>query len=281
MVPPLYHVLTQDSLMFFHANSLRLAYDDRGTGLPLVFLHAFPLNRSMWAPQVAVLSQHFRTIAIDLRGHGESDAPLWNFSLDDYADDVRALLDYLDIPQAVLVGLSMGGYVSFAFSRKYGNRLKALVLADTRAQADSPEGRTGRFHLAQTAYGQGTGAVAETMLPKLLGPTSLKNKSDLVEFVRRTIHHTPVSGILVDLMAMADRADSVAHLRTITCPTLVVVGQEDHTTPLADAQLMAAAIPGARLAVIPAAGHLSNLEQPDVFNDLVQDFVEALRAEAC
>ena len=260
--------------MFCNANGIRLAYDDQGTGLPLVFLHAFPLNRSMWTPQMTALSRHFRTIALDLRGHGESDAPLWNFSLDQYADDVCALLDYLAVPQVVLIGLSMGGYVSFAVSRKYGSRLKALVLADTRAQADSQEGRTGRFHLAQTAYGTGSNAVAEAMLPKLLGPTSLKNKPELVESVRSTIHQAPVSGILVDLMAMAARPDSVAHLRTITCPTLVVVGQEDHTTPLADARLMAAEIPGARLAVIPAAGDLSNLEQPDVFNDLLRSFAE-------
>ena len=172
----------------------------------------------------------------------------------------------------------MGGYVGFAISRKYGDRLKGLVLADTRAQADSPEGRTGRFNLAQTAYGKGTDAVADIMLPKLLGATSLQQKPELVDYVRRTIRDTPVSGILVDLMAMANRPDSVAHLRALTCPTLVVVGQEDHTTPLADAQVMATEIPGARLAVIPAAGHLSNLEQPEVFNDLVRNFVEELRA---
>lgn len=264
--------------MFFDTNGIRLAYDDHGAGLPLVFLHAFPLNRSMWSPQVTALSRQFRTITVDLRGHGESDAPLWNFSLDHYADDVCALLDHLAIPQAVLVGLSMGGYVSLAFSRTYGNRMMGLVLADTRAQADSPEGRTGRLNLAQTAYKQGTDAVADIMLPKLLGATSLRQNPQLVEYVRQMIRQTPVSGVLVDLMAMADRPDSVAHLRTLTCPTLVVVGQEDHTTPLADAHVMTMEIPGARLAVIPAAGHLSNLEQPDVFNDLVRNFVEELRA---
>ncbi|HNC83389.1 MAG TPA: alpha/beta fold hydrolase [Nitrospira sp.] len=264
--------------MFFQTQDIRLAYDDRGSGVPLVFLHAFPLNRSMWAPQVAALSTQFRTIALDFRGHGESDAPLWSFSLEQYADDVAALLDHLNIPQAVLVGLSMGGYVSLAFSKKYGDRLRALVLADTRAQEDSPEGKRGRFHLAQTAYTQGTEAVANTMLPKLLGATSLKNKSELVEQIRRTIKHTPVSGILVDLMAMAERSDSVAHLTAISCPTLVVIGDEDHTTSLVDAQIMASHIPNARLAVIPAAGHLSNCEQPELFNDLLRGFVEGVRA---
>ena len=263
--------------MFFHANGLRLAYDDQGAGLPLVFLHAFPLNRSMWTPQVAALSRQFRTITIDLRGHGDSDAPLWDFSLDHYADDVCALLDHLAVPQAVLIGLSMGGYVSLAFFRKYGHRLKALVLADTRAQADSTDGQAGRFHLAQTAFRQGGEAVANIMLPKLLGPTSLRTNHGLVQYVRKTIFHAPVSGIVVDLMAMAARPDSVPHLRTITCPAFIVIGQEDTTTPLADAELMAAEITGARLVIIAAAGHLSNLEQPDVFNDLVKTFVGGLR----
>lgn len=263
--------------MFFHSQGIRLAYDDEGSGLPLVFLHAFPLNRSMWKPQISALSARFRTIAMDFRGHGESDAPLWSFSLDDYADDVTALLDHLHIPEAVLVGLSMGGYVSLAFSRKYGHRLRGLVLADTRAQADSPEGRMARFHLAQTALTQGTEAVAKTMLPKLLGATSLKNNPVLVESIRRTIHSTPVSGILVDLMAMAARPDSVGQLPAISCPTLVVIGAEDQTTPLVDAQLMAREIPHARLAVIPAAGHLSNCEQPEQFSELLREFVEGLR----
>ncbi|MGC3974196.1 MAG: alpha/beta fold hydrolase [Nitrospira sp.] len=264
--------------MFFQTQGIRLAYDDEGSGLPIVFLHAFPLNRSMWTPQIKALSTQFRTIAVDLRGHGESDAPLWSFSLDQYADDVAALLDHLNIPQAVLVGLSMGGYVSLAFSRTYGNRLIGLVLADTRAQADSPEGRTGRFHLAQIAYTQGTEAVANTMLPKLLGTTSLRNKPELVESIRRTIRHNPVSGILVNLMAMAERRDSVAHLSAILCPTLIVMGEEDHTTPLVDAQLLASHIPNARLAVIATAGHVSNCEQPELFNDLLRGFVEEVRS---
>jgi len=183
----------------------------------------------------------------------------------------------LHIPKAVLVGLSMGGYVSLAFSRKYGHRLRGLVLADTRAQADSPEGRMGRFHLAQTALTQGTEVVANTMLPKLLGTTSLNNNLELVETIRRTIHRTPVNGILVDLMAMAARPDSVAQLPAISCPTLIVIGAEDQTTPLVDAQLMAREIPHARLAIIPAAGHLSNCEQPERFSELLREFVEGLR----
>ena len=151
-------------------NGITLAYDDNGTGLPIVFLHAFPLNRTMWAAQVETLSPHFRIITIDLRGHGESDAPLWQYTLDQAADDVRALLDHLAIQQAVFVGLSMGGYILFAFYRKYAARVMGLVLADTRAQADTAEGKDGRFQMAQIAYNKGSSAIAEIMIPKLLSP---------------------------------------------------------------------------------------------------------------
>ena len=258
-------------------NGINIAYSDQGTGTPLIFLHAFPLNRTMWKPQEGPLSRQCRVVTVDLRGHGESDAPLWRFSLEQYADDVAGLMDHLSIQQAVLVGLSMGGYVGFAFYRKYAQRVRGLVLADTRAQADSDEARTGRFNLAQTAFRQGPGPVADAMIPKLLRPTSLKKGSDRVAQLRRIIETTEISGIIVDLIAMADRPDSLPLLPHITCPALVIVGDEDHTTPPADAQLIAQGIPGARLAVIAGAGHLSNLEQPEQFNTLVSDFVAGLK----
>jgi 3-oxoadipate enol-lactonase len=265
--------------VFFQHQDIRLGYDDQGSGLPVVFLHAFPVNRSMWVDQASALSSQFRIITIDLRGHGESDAPLWFFTLDDYAEDVRALLDHLHIPHAILVGLSMGGYVSLAFYRRYAERVKGLVLADTRAQADSPEGRKARFHLAQTASRNGVAAVAEAMLPKLLGSTALKTRTELIERVRRMILSTSVNGIAADLMAMAARPDSTSLLASVSCPTVVIVGEEDHTTPLSDARLIADGIPGAKLATIDSAGHLSNVEQPDSFNEIVMEFLAPL-AEA-
>ena len=133
-------------------NNIALAFNDQGTGLPIIFLHAFPLNRTMWAEQEAALSSQFRVITIDLRGHGESDAPLWHYSVDQAADDVIGLLDHFSIQQAVFVGLSMGGYVLFALYRKYAERVQGLVLSDTRAQAYTVEGKEARFQMAQTAY---------------------------------------------------------------------------------------------------------------------------------
>ncbi|HJR76121.1 MAG TPA: alpha/beta fold hydrolase [Nitrospiraceae bacterium] len=258
-------------------NGINLAYNDQGTGTALIFLHAFPLNRTMWRPQEEALSRRYRVVVVDLRGHGESDAPLWRFTLEQYADDVAGLMDHLSIPRAVLVGLSMGGYVGFAFYRKYAERVRGLVLADTRAQADTDEARTGRFNLAQTAFRQGPEAVADIMIPKLLGASSLKTKPDLVDHVRRMITGNEVSGMIVDLIAMADRPDSLSLLPQITCPTVVIVGEEDHTTPAADARLIVQGIAGAKLAVIPGAGHISNLEQPEQFNKVIDEFAAGLR----
>jgi pimeloyl-ACP methyl ester carboxylesterase len=257
-------------------NGITLAYSDRGSGLPIVFLHAFPLNRTMWAAQEAALSSQFRTITIDLRGHGESDAPLWHYTLDQSADDVRTLLDQLSIQQAVFVGLSMGGYILFAFYQKYAERVKGLVLADTRAQTDTLEGKAGRFQMAQTAYKQGPSAIADIMVPKLLSPTTIQTKPNIVQNVRSMIEGNQISGIAGDLMAMAERPDSVPLLKEFTCPTQIIVGGLDQATPPSDAKLMAEQIPGSRLALIPNAAHLSNLEQPEAFNQIVFSFASAL-----
>ena len=262
--------------MLAKINGINLAYTDQGRGTPVVLLHAFPQNRAMWAPQVEALSKTHRIIAPDFRGFGESDAPLGHYTLDQFADDVAGLLDYLAIQRAVFVGLSMGGYTLFAFYRKYADRVKGLVLADTKAQADTEEGRAGRFAMAQTAQTKGAGAVADIMLPKLLSPVALQTKRDLVEMVRTTIEQTQVSGIGGALMAMAERPDSAPLLVKITCPTLVLTGELDGPTPPADGKLMAEKIPGARLKIIPQAGHLSNLEQPEAFNRALLDFLEGI-----
>ena len=257
-------------------NGITIAYSDRGTGLPIIFLHAFPLNRSMWAQQEDALCSQFRIITIDLRGHGESNAPLWHYTLEQSADDVCALLDRLSIQQAIFTGLSMGGYILFAFYRKYAARVKGLILADTKAQADTEEGKNGRFQLAQIAYKKGPSAIADVMIPKLLSHATVQTNLDLVHQVRGMIEGNQISGIAGDLMAMADRPDSVPLLSQITCPTQLIVGELDQATPPSDARLMADHIPQARLAIIPNAAHLSNLEQPETFNQIVGSFASDL-----
>ena len=258
-------------------NGIKIAYTDQGKGIPVVFVHGYPLSKAMWELQAAALSSSCRVITIDLRGHGESDAPLWHYTVETFADDIQGLLDHLSIGQAVLAGFSMGGYVVFAFYRKYRDQVKGLILADTRPQPDTPEGRQGRFKTAQTAQKDGAGAIAEAMIPKLLSPASVQSRFDLVEAVRQIITQTPVTGIAGDLMAMAERPDSVPLLSEIACPTLILVGEQDGLTPPADAKLMAGKIKKARLEIIPGAGHLSNLENPEAFNSAVRKFLESLR----
>ncbi len=257
-------------------NGISLAYSDQGQGMPLVFLHAFPFNRTMWEPQLKALSNRFRVITVDLRGHGESDAPLWRYTMEQFADDIKGLLDHLSIQQAVLVGLSMGGYLMFAFYRKHSDRVKGLVFADTRAEPDSPEQIAWRFRLAQRVYKEGAGAVAEEMLPKLLAPTSYQTKPALVQQVRAIMIGSQISGIVGDLMAIAERPDSIPLLSTITCSTLVLVGEMDALTSPAENKRIADGIPGARFQIIPSAGHLSNLEQPEIFNEGVRSFGETI-----
>lgn len=257
-------------------HDIHLAYTDEGQGTPLVFLHAFPLSKLMWHPQIQALRDSYRIITLDFRGHGESDALLWNFTLDDYANDVIGLLDHLNISQSIFIGLSMGGYVLFSLYRNFPNRVKAMVLADTRAQEDSQESKTTRRLMAQHAYKEGTSALAEIMLPKLLTSLTIQQRPDVVDQVRAMILEAPVPGIIVDLMAMAGRPDSTNLLSTISCPTLIVVGEEDLPTPPEESSYMAERIPGARFSTISQAGHLSNLEQPAGFNRILQSFLTHL-----
>jgi 3-oxoadipate enol-lactonase len=257
-------------------DDIELAYTDEGSGTPLVLVHGFPLNRTMWNSQVSALSQDNRVIAIDLRGHGESEAPPGPYLMDVLAYDVRRLLDHLSIEQAVIAGFSMAGYATFAFYRLYPDRVKALILADTRPQPDSPEAKQGRMDMANLARTEGAGVIADRLVPRLLTEASVNNRKDLVDQVRGMITSTPVKGIAGDLMGMAERLDSQPTLDSISCPTLVIVGEQDPLTPPADSQLMAQKIKGARLETIPNAAHLSNMEQPDRFNDAVKSFMASL-----
>jgi pimeloyl-ACP methyl ester carboxylesterase len=262
--------------MRVQVHGITLGYDDQGSGTPLVFLHAFPFNRTMWEPQATALSARWRVVTIDLRGHGESDAPFWRYSLEQYADDVLALLAHLRIAKAVFVGLSMGGYLAFTLYRRYPESILGLVLADTRAEADTAAQSKWRFDLAQRAGAVGPSAVVEDMLPKVLSPKRYARDPDLVERVRSIQASAPVPGIVGDLMAMAERPDSTGMLASIAVPTLVLCGEDDVLTTPADAERIAQGISGARLKTIPDAGHLSNMEQPALFNRAIEEFVKAI-----
>ncbi len=261
--------------MIASINSIQLSYDDVGTDLPIVFLHAFPLDHSMWAPQVGALVRQGRCVAPDLRGFGASTtAP--PYSMDQYADDVAALLDLLGAHPAVVIGLSMGGYVAFAFWRRHRARVRALVLADTRPGADTDEGREKRRRLIEVARTRGSGTVAEMQIGTMVADTTRQRRPEVAEAVRAMMAAAPVEGIVGALEAMMARPDSTPTLATIDVPTLIIVGDEDALTPPKEAQAMHEEIRGSRLEVVAQAGHICNLERPAAFTHVLSEFVEGV-----
>lgn len=255
-------------------NQTTLNFEDRGRGPAVIFLHAFPLNLAMWAPQVAALQQDYRLIRLDWRGFGGSAPPDSTLSMDLAADDVRALAEHLGVHQATIVGLSMGGYVAFTFYRKYRELVRALVLADTRSTADTDDSRKGRAASVVTVREKGVEAIADQMLPKLLSEKTHREKPTLVRRVREMITSSSVEGIARSLEGLASRPDATSLLPEISCPTLVLVGADDTLTPPADARSLAERIRGAQLEVISDAAHLSNLEQDAAFNRALLSFLK-------
>lgn len=251
-------------------------YDVRGTGPAILFLHAFPLGQFMWDAEADSFSGDHRVVRFDARGFGDTPADETPLTMDRIADDGAALLSLLGIEKAVIVGCSMGGYAAFAFARRHPERLEGLVLQDTRAGADTEDARAYRETLAEKVLGQGAGAAVEAFLPRLVGETTRRDNPALVARLDERIRATAPRGIAQALHGLGARPDSRATLEQIGVPTLVVVGEEDVLTPPAEAEAMAAAITGSRLEVVPAAGHLSNLENPPAYRDTLTRFFDSL-----
>jgi pimeloyl-ACP methyl ester carboxylesterase len=267
----------------------RSGVKDRGT---LLLLHAFPLNARMWESQLAAFADRgWRVIAPHFRGFEAlsqpADQPAGTEvlstdpvptagvpSVDDYAGDVIDLLDALHAPEAVVVGLSMGGYVALAMMRLAPRYIHALVLADTRPQADSADGLANRKRMVQLARERGVAAVADEMVPKLVGETTRRERPDVVALVRALALSSSVDGVIGALEAMKTRPDSTPLLASIHVPTLVIVGDEDGITPPAVAEAMQRAIAGSQLVIVSGAGHLPNLEDPTAFNTALAGFLE-------
>ena len=256
-------------------DSIEIGYDEGGTGTTVLFIHGFPHDRSLWTPQLQGLTVHARCLAADLRGFGETTAKP-PYSMDRYADDLVGLLDVLHVDRAVFAGLSMGGYIAFAIWRRHPQRVRALVLANTRSGADSEEGREKRRAVMALARDKGSSAVADSMMTGMLGKTTRNNRPEIVNSVHRLIWSSPVDGVVGALQAMMDRPDSTPTLATIDVPTLIVTGDEDTIIPVDDARAMNAAIRGSTIEVISGAGHLSNLERPAAFNHVVSEFLAKL-----
>jgi pimeloyl-ACP methyl ester carboxylesterase len=253
-----------------------LAYDVRGQGSAVLFLHAFPLSLFMWDAQAAALENTHTVVRFDARGFGGSPPGDALLTMERIADDAAALLDHLQVSKAVVVGCSMGGYAAFAMWRRHADRMRALVLQDTRAGADNEEAKRGRALLAEKVLKEGAGAAAEAFLPRLLGETTQRAQPALVDELRARILEASPRGLADALAGLAARADSTSTLREIRVPTLVVVGAEDALTPPAEAEAMQKAIAGAQLQVIPAAGHLANLENEAAYNAALFEFLARL-----
>jgi pimeloyl-ACP methyl ester carboxylesterase len=257
-------------------NGFRLSFIDEGRGLPILFVHGFPLSRAIWQPQIEALSKNFRVIAPDLRGHGESEAPPGVYDMDAFADDLDALLEERKSSPVVLAGHSMGGYISFAFLRRFPGKVRGLVLFCTRAGADSAAGRANRENLARRAEREGAAAVAEQMLPKMLAATTTASCPELVAHVRQIMLAASANGLAGSLRGMAARQSSLELLPKIAAPVLVIAGAGDLIVPTQEAEAMAQAIPNAKLHLIANAGHLASLENPAEVNEALQSFLVSL-----
>lgn len=258
-------------------NGRSLKYVETGNGGSsdvLVMVHAFPLGIRMWAPQMDAFDD-WRVVFPALAGFDDSDPP--SDGIDGYARDVLALLTALGIERAVFCGLSMGGYVTFGILREQASRVAGLILADTRSGPDSEEAREGRRRMLDVLVKGGPPAVAEQMVPKLLGATTLESRPELVADVRQMIEAQGRPAIASALRALMSRPDSTPQLGRIQVPTLIVVGEEDTLTPPAESERMQAAVRGARLERMLRAGHMSNLENPDAFNAAVRAFLDERR----
>ena len=256
-------------------NDVRVWFEDLGSpaALPVVLIHGFPFSHEMWHPQIGVLSESFRAIDYDLRGHGQSSAGDGQYPFEFFVDDLISLLDHLKLKRAVLCGLSMGGYIALRAAERNPERVQALVLADTQSKADSNEVKLKRAASIKDIKRNGVKPFAEAFLKTTFTPQSLTPKSESVAMIQKIIESNSPLGICGALLALATRTDTTASLSTIQVPTLILVGEQDALTPVSASQEMHDRIPRSEMRVITNAAHLSNIENAVEFNRHVKDFL--------
>jgi 3-oxoadipate enol-lactonase len=253
----------------------KTTYIQSGTGRPLVLLHGFPLSKAMWRPQIEPLASVARVLVPDLPGFGGSKAFDGTPSVDAMADRVAEFLDALQIREPIILGgLSMGGYVTLAFARRHAARLRALILADTKADADDEAGKASRDKTILLARESGSAAVIDQMMPKVIGAATAARGPEIADEVRAIAAVQSPEAVVDALRAVRDRPDSTPQLAAIVVPTLIVVGEQDTLTPPAKSEELRRRIRGAQLVVVPGAGHVANLENPEAFNAAVRTFLE-------
>lgn len=262
-------------MMQVSCGDANVLYQIEGQGPPLVLLHPFPANHKFWKPAAPLLSSRYQLITPDLRGHGASGIGVGPATMEKHAADLLRVCEAAGVQRAIFMGVSIGGYVMFEFWRRYRERVQTLILCDTRAQADTPEGRASRLKAADDVLKRGPAMFLDEMVQKLLGATTKARRPDLVSTARAMLGEMTPAGIAAVQRGMAERPDSVPTLKTISVPVLIMVGEEDTLTPVSDAELMRTHIKESRLATVPKAGHFAPFEQHEVVVGMVRRFLES------
>lgn len=262
--------------MYVQVNDYQLFYEESGHGVPVVLLHGFPLSSRIWSPLRPAMARYARLITPDLRGHGLSDKPSGSYSMESLAHDIATLADRLGLETLVLGGHSMGGYITFRFAQHCPDRLLGLILVDTRAEADTEEGKARRLKAIAQIRTEGAAAFLEEFLPGLIGPSSRTSNPALVDELKAMAVPLPDHVLVGCLEGMLERPDSRPLLRSLHLPVLVLVGEEDQLTPPSGARAMAEALPNAELVVIPQAGHTPSLEAPQAVAQAILHFLRRL-----
>lgn len=260
-------------------NNYGIEYETAGprTGIPVILIHGFPFSKAMWKPQVELLKKDYYVVTYDVRGHGGSDPGDGQYSIEYFVDDLIGLMDHLMIPRAVVAGLSMGGYIALRAVERNPERIRALVLADTRSEPDGNEGKIKRSVQAQLVKTDGMKLFAETFVKSLFWEKTFENNPETVRLVREMIERTSALAVSGTLIALAARTDTTPVLFTIRVPVLILVGQHDVLTPPSASHAMKDKIPDAEIRIIPQSGHLSNLENTEEFNGHLANFLKKLQ----
>jgi 3-oxoadipate enol-lactonase len=252
-----------------------IVYEVLGNGPPAVLLHPFPLNHEFWIPATQALLPRYRLILPDLRGHGDSGIGDGAATMEKHASDLARVLDHADVGRAPFVGVSIGGYILFEFWQRFRGRVAALVLCNTKAQADTQDARTGRLKAAADVLERGTDPFFESMVPRVLGKTTRESRPDVVEGALRMMRKMSPEDVAQVQRGMAERQDSVAILQTINVPALLITGEEDILTGPPEAEVMRQHISGSVMKVIPRAGHFAAWEQPEQVGPLLRQFLDS------
>src|SRR5258707_7094010 len=265
--------------MRFTAQDIGIEYDTDGprTGIPVVFIHGFPFSRAMWKPQVEALKSNRYVITYDVRGHGASDVGDGQYTIEQFVDDFISLLDHLKLSKVVAAGLSMGGYIVLRAAERQPERFRGLVLCDTRSEADGNEGKIKRANQVTAVKKDGVNRFADSFLKAAFYEKTILENPQAVETIRAIIESTSPLAVTGTLIALAARTDTTASLFTIKVPTLILVGQHDAVTPPSASHSMKEKIPNAEIHIIPRAGHLSNLENPEDFNFHLDHYLSKMK----